>query len=91
MKYDLDNHWARGSEVAPLAGAWVEILRVRNIEYNYVVAPLAGAWVEISSQFTSYAITYVAPLAGAWVEIVVIDEDEDMEMSHPSRVRGLKY
>ena len=33
--------------VAPLAGAWVEIVINPNISINLAVAPLAGAWVEI--------------------------------------------
>ena len=38
--------YADGS-VAPLAGAWIEIHKLRhNFATNYV-APLAGAWIEI--------------------------------------------
>ena len=33
--------------VAPLAGAWVEILLIRLMVLLLLVAPLAGAWVEI--------------------------------------------
>ena len=33
--------------VAPLAGAWVEILRRKGESVTVKVAPLAGAWVEI--------------------------------------------
>ena len=36
--------------VAPLAGAWIEILS-SSIEYSVkFVAPLAGAWIEIANQ-----------------------------------------
>ena len=35
-------------KVAPLAGAWIEILLdLNDITREYFVAPLAGAWIEI--------------------------------------------
>ena len=34
--------------VAPLAGAWIEILQSPTIQVRLCVAPLAGAWIEIS-------------------------------------------
>ena len=37
-------------------------------------------------------VTYVAPFTGAWVEILFIDvETHEDTLSHPSRVRGLKF
>ena len=33
--------------VAPLVGAWIEILPVHSEESMYGVAPLVGAWIEI--------------------------------------------
>ena len=34
--------------VAPLAGAWIEIVHIfRKADPLSVVAPLAGAWIEI--------------------------------------------
>ena len=33
--------------VAPLAGAWIEILLQLLNNVLFVVAPLAGAWIEI--------------------------------------------
>ena len=57
--------------VAPLAGAWVEILGI--VEYGVFdyVAPLAGAWVEILVKSDIQKLIDVAPLAGAWVEILI--------------------
>mgnify|MGYP001851782879 CR=1 FL=1 len=34
--------------VAPLAGAWIEIIVLENAVDAETVAPLAGAWIEIS-------------------------------------------
>ena len=33
--------------VAPLAGAWIEIVVACRDASNKIVAPLAGAWIEI--------------------------------------------
>ena len=40
-----------GSErlsVAPLVGAWIEIIKPSNSKSRANVAPLVGAWIEIS-------------------------------------------
>ena len=34
--------------VAPLAGAWIEMVLERNAYELFTVAPLAGAWIEMS-------------------------------------------
>ncbi len=36
--------------VAPLAGAWIEIIRGAKAPITVLVAPLAGAWIEIFSR-----------------------------------------
>ena len=33
--------------VAPLAGAWIEILPVHTFHKQNIVAPLAGVWIEM--------------------------------------------
>ena len=38
--------------VAPLAGAWIEILKQTRKSKKEMVAPLAGAWIEIISLST---------------------------------------
>ena len=55
--------------VAPLAGAWIEILAGYIDRSGHLVAPLAGAWIEILSYSGSFRFQPVAPLAGAWIEI----------------------
>ena len=57
--------------VAPLAGAWVEMLSHIYDSTKALVAPLAGAWVEIAICLIEVLSLSVAPLAGAWVEIQV--------------------
>ena len=76
--------------VAPLAGAWVEIQVPWKRILICLVAPLAGAWVEILGASKKIVEKYVAPLAGAWVEIYGNSGRTGLEMSLPSRERGLK-
>ena len=40
-------------EVAPYAGAWIEIFQGLNVSVTCLVAPYAGAWIEISVSFIS--------------------------------------
>ena len=57
--------------VAPLAGAWIEIVvsSLRTVVDS--VAPLAGAWIEMKNLSGIAQISGVAPLAGAWIEICI--------------------
>ena len=57
--------------VAPLAGAWIEIMAVSRELHITPVAPLAGAWIEIGNLWKWIAKKIVAPLAGAWIEIPI--------------------
>ena len=36
-------------KVAPLVGAWIEIVRIMIFNCKAIVAPLVGAWIEIAS------------------------------------------
>ena len=57
------------TSVAPLVGAWIEILQTEDLDGMFCVAPLVGAWIEISFvPFLQY-FSRVAPLVGAWIEI----------------------
>ena len=59
---------------------------------RFAVAPLAGAWIEIDTQYAEPQKNHVAPLAGAWIEIRNPKRhDPPVEMSLPSRERGLKF
>ena len=57
-------------DVAPFAGAWIEIKFCYSICFLETVAPFAGAWIEIYTIIGKYAKTLVAPFAGAWIEII---------------------
>ena len=77
-------------DVAPLAGARIEIGRCGRIPYLTAVAPLAGARIEIRNKFLHNIDTFVAPLAGARIEIGINSSYIQSEQSLPSRERGLK-
>ena len=58
-------------EVAPLVGAWIEIMMEVNYDRETIVAPLVGAWIEIKKQMLFDFVVLVAPLVGAWIEILI--------------------
>ena len=76
--------------VAPLVGAWIEILGSNAGAMGIRVAPLVGAWIEIDPQYTILPMVTVAPLVGAWIEIVSGSDASQKQMSLPSWERGLK-
>ena len=79
------------AEVAPFAGAWIEISGSSSIQINGKVAPFAGAWIEIIAKCRLYSPVLVAPFAGAWIEISFFEAiNVASPPSLPSRERGLK-
>ena len=40
--------------VAPLVGAWIEIIGERKAPKGYMVAPLVGAWIEIALKHQAF-------------------------------------
>ena len=59
-------------DVAPLAGAWIETIRLIHVRKHETVAPLAGAWIETAVNSFAMIVVRVAPLAGAWIETLAI-------------------
>ena len=55
--------------VAPLVGAWIEIIVQRLKPSDTLVAPLVGAWIEITKAVVARISVLVAPLVGAWIEM----------------------
>ena len=47
MKFEEYDDMLDIDEVAPLAGAWIEIFSEHYHNLSLIVAPLAGAWIEI--------------------------------------------
>ena len=77
--------------VAPLVGAWIEILLIPGFMTAACVAPLVGAWIEIDVyDFTDFRVN-VAPLVGAWIEMPWWERGSSCKASLPLWERGLKY
>ena len=49
MKFEREFVYAVSERVAPLVGAWIEIIVDINNDFDAEVAPLVGAWIEINS------------------------------------------
>ena len=78
--------------VAPLMGAWIEILMKSSNSGVNKVAPLMGAWIEMPLSLVSDLAGAVAPLMGAWIEITTFPTIVTGRLlSRPSWARGLKY
>ena len=69
LKCVTERNLAYAESVAPLAGAWIEMLSRLYTSRLARVAPLAGAWIEIPLSHLSQKECEVAPLAGAWIEM----------------------
>ena len=62
--------WNETENVAPFAGAWIEIYEIDGYPKSEAVAPFAGAWIEIFLAPNLPDSLHVAPFAGAWIEII---------------------
>ena len=76
--------------VAPLVGAWIEILFWFCLSIAAAVAPLVGAWIEIFLCWSFWLFSSVAPLVGAWIEIAWLILFASTMSSLPLWERGLK-
>ena len=77
--------------VASHADAWIEINRLNRKNYSGSVASHADAWIEIHSCCMVLVSSDVASHADAWIEIHQSCRALLSFMSHPTRMRGLKY
>ena len=89
---------AQQAQVAPFTGAWIEISMslytswTDSAAQQAQVAPFTGAWIEICGCKRKEGDSLVAPFTGAWIEISGPQTwKTSSRMSHPSRVRGLKF
>ena len=65
MQYDCD-------DVAPLAGAWIEITYCDTSNYNYSSLPSLERGLKSLQTSNCMTSRPVAPLAGAWIEMSVL-------------------
>ena len=91
LKFYGINKSKRGICVAPYTGAWIEIPCYIIKAIFKMVAPYTGAWIEISVNYLCWYCPVVAPYTGAWIEIKGHLQTDVLRLSHPTRVRGLKF
>ena len=78
--------------VAPLVGAWIEILFYLLFSGFYQSLPLWERGLKFVVFKAIYELASVAPLVGAWIEIVVMDVNlYTPTASLPLWERGLKF
>ena len=85
MKYGTLCQSLIPSVVAPLVGAWIEIILMFGVRFATHVAPLVGAWIEIAYPAISSLSDTVAPLVGAWIEIFTTHEKATSAACRSSR------
>ena len=76
--------------VAPLVGAWIEILICLQACLRIYVAPLVGAWIEISSSCAEYTLSESLPSWERGLKYYYIFAKSNIFWSLPSWERGLK-
>ena len=78
-------------DVAPLAGAWIEIGYMHSADSGAPSLPSRERGLKYNLDCDTYKQGRVAPLAGAWIEICGRGLYGNNYKSLPSRERGLKY
>ncbi len=82
----------RRGNVAPLAGAWIEIRLILVRDCPRCVAPLAGAWIEIDrAEAINKLMGRSLPSRERGLKYLYLSPTESKCKSLPSRERGLKY
>ena len=76
--------------VAPLAGAWIEIIRIGISPVIRLVAPLAGAWIEIGKTTAMRNLDPSLPSRERGLKCFLMLISSAKHQSLPSRERGLK-
>ena len=70
MKWQSDTVLANCHNVAPCAGAWIEILMPNVNRYDcYVSPPARGRGLKSHGRVLYHQPQRVAPCAGAWIQI----------------------
>ena len=55
------------------------------------VEAFAASWIEIGKNHREEAWGYVEAFAASWIEIINVNMREQLTLSKPLRLRGLKY
>ena len=77
--------------VAPLVGAWIEIVEMQLNENKQTSLPLWERGLKFTGIEKSDDLYGVAPLVGAWIEITLRSTIKKQYRSLPLWERGLKF
>ena len=77
-------------DVAPRAGAWIEIDKSPYAKYCVLVAPRAGAWIEIYFAYGDLELSGSLPVRERGLKWGTVPETGRGNLSLPVRERGLK-
>ena len=72
MKWVSLLDWAQERDVAPHAGAWIEIARHGRFDGGNHVAPHAGAWIEIKTYETMLVCPPSPPTRGRGLKWLIL-------------------
>ena len=78
-------------QVAPFAGAWIEILLNGFNGTQQAVAPFAGAWIEIKRTWCDSEMFWSLPSRERGLKFFIEINLCYSVLSLPSRERGLKF
>ena len=76
--------------VTPCVGVWIETLSC-HVNLNYLnVTPCVGVWIETPNAMISRGLNPVTPCVGVWIETDSVWSFDQLILSHPAWVCGLK-
>ena len=73
LKFSYRIYNTNNSKVAPLVGAWIEIVYLRQNIAWFLSLLSWERGLKLSDDYKNMALQYVAPLVGAWIEIKVLN------------------
>ena len=71
-------------------GVWIETTSTSLEQLTNLVTPCVGVWIETNSYRDSVVEPGVTPCVGVWIETFDFVNENDLRMSHPAWVCGLK-
>ena len=68
MKPTRSGTSARGTQVTPFVGVWIETVYYIFVITPLYVTPFVGVWIETNKLDKSYTCLLVTPFVGVWIE-----------------------
>ena len=91
LKYGTTRWVGTPWQVAPYAGAWIEIPELEDMLFEQSVAPYAGAWIEIPNSVSGVGKNLSLPTRERGLKFGGAGGLPQVGRSLPTRERGLKW